>query len=37
MDGVDNEVGFGSMSLRLAYGISNATFGGSVNQQMVLP
>jgi hypothetical protein len=37
MDGVDSEVGFGSMFLRLAYGISYATFGGSVNQQMVLP
>jgi hypothetical protein len=37
MDGVDCEVGFGSMFLRLAYGISYGTFGGSVNQQMVLP
>jgi len=37
MDGVNNEIGFGSMFLRLAYGISYATFGGNVNQQMILP
>jgi hypothetical protein len=37
MDGIDNEIGFGSMFLRLAYGISYATFGGNVNQQMILP